>query len=93
MEAYRTSGQKGKAVFVGVDLHRLRWHVTVMTKDQALFSGTLPGQWEALRYLLDRYRGDWIQVVYEAGYFGFWLHDRLVAYAADGSGTPTIPYE
>ena len=53
MGAYRTSGQEGKAVFVGVDLHRSRWHVTVRTEDQELFSGTLPGHWDTLRSLLD----------------------------------------
>jgi hypothetical protein len=85
MEAYRRSAQKRNTIFVGVDLHRLSWHVTVRTEDQELFSGTLPGHWEALESLLDRYRGDPIQVVYEAGYFGFWLHDRLVGY-----GAPTV---
>ncbi len=88
MEEYRTSGQKGKTVFVGVDLHRLSWHVTVRTEDQELFSGTLPGHWEALRSLLHRYQADSIQVVYEAGYFGFWLHDRLVGYGVDCIVTP-----
>jgi transposase len=88
MEDYRRNGQEGKAVFVGVDLHRFKWHVTVRTEDQELFSGTLPGQWEALQRLLDRYREDSINVVYEAGYFGFWLHDRVVAYGADCIVTP-----
>ena len=73
MEEYRRNGQEGKTVFVGVDLHRFKWHVTVRTEDQELFSGTLPGQREVLRRLLDRYRGYSVQVVYEAGYFGFWL--------------------
>ena len=45
---YRTSGLESKTVFVGVDLHRSRWHV---------------------ERLLDRYRPNPIQVVYEAGYF------------------------
>jgi len=31
---YGTSGQEGKAVFVGVVLHRSRWQVTVRTEDQ-----------------------------------------------------------
>jgi len=88
MEEYKRSGQEGKTVFVGVDLHRFKWHVTARTEDQELFSGTLPGQWEALRQLLNRYRGDSIQVAYEAGYFGFWLHDRVVAYGADCIVTP-----
>jgi hypothetical protein len=88
MEEYKSSRQEGKAVFVGVDLHRFKWHVTVRTEDQELFSGTLPGHWEALRRLLDRYGEDSIKVVYEAGYFGFWLHDRVVAYEAQCIVTP-----
>jgi transposase len=88
MEDYRRSEEEGKAVFVGVDLHRFKWHVTVRTEDQELFSGTVPGQWQALQRLLDRYRGYWIQVVYEAGYYGFWLYDRLVAYGAGCIVTP-----
>jgi hypothetical protein len=31
MEEYKRSGQEGKNVFVGVDLHRFKWHVTVRT--------------------------------------------------------------
>jgi hypothetical protein len=53
---YGTSGQESKAVFVGVVLHRSRWHVTVKTEAQELLSGTLPGHWEALRSLLDRHQ-------------------------------------
>ncbi len=48
MEEYRRSVEQGKTVFVGVDLHRLKWHVTVMSEDEELFSGTIPGHWEAL---------------------------------------------
>ena len=88
MGEYRTTAQKSKVVFVGVDLHRSRWHVTVRTEDQEPVSGTVPGHWEALRRLLDTYRGDSIEVVYEAGYLGFWLHDRLGAYGVHGSVTP-----
>jgi hypothetical protein len=43
MEEYRRSGEEGKAVFVGVDLHRVKWHVTVRTEDEELFSGTVCG--------------------------------------------------
>ncbi len=62
---------------MGVNLHRSRWHVTARTEDQELRSGTLPGHWEALRSLLDMYRGDSIGVVYEAGYFGFWIPESI----------------
>ena len=84
MEAYRRSVEEGKAVFVGVDLHRFKWHVTVRTEDE-LFSGTVPAHWEALRRLLDRWQGCSVRVVYEAGYFGFWLYDRVIGYGGSAS--------
>jgi len=51
--------------------------VTPRTEDAELFSGGIPGSWEALNKLLGRYKGYEIVAVYEAGYLGFWLHDRL----------------
>ena len=82
-------------VYVGIDLHRVTWHVTVRTEDTELFSGGVPGRWEVLKKLLDKYRQYRINVVYEAGYFGFWLHDRLLAYGAECLVTPPslIPQE
>jgi transposase len=88
MRRYKQSQDKSKQLFVGIDLHRLRWHVTVRTEDVELFSGGIPGRWEALRQILGRYRGYQIQAVYEAGYFGFWLHDHLVEYGAKCVVTP-----
>jgi len=54
MEQDRSSGKEGETVFVGADLHRFKWQVTVRTEDRDLFCGTVPGIWEALRRLLDR---------------------------------------
>jgi hypothetical protein len=54
MEDYRRSEREGKTGLVGVDLHRFRWHVTVRTHDKEFSSGTLPGHWELLRWLMDR---------------------------------------
>jgi transposase len=53
-----------------------------------LFSGSIAGEWPVLRRILDRYKGNVIQCVYEAGCFGFWLHDRLVDYGVDCLVTP-----
>jgi hypothetical protein len=39
MERYRRKEDKSKRLFVGIDLHRLRWHVTLRTEDAELFSG------------------------------------------------------
>jgi transposase len=75
----------GEDLFVGIDLHKQRWHVTIRTRDVELFSASIPGTWESLQRVLTRYSGHTLQAVYEAGYFGFRLHDRLV-----GHGIPCI---
>jgi transposase len=85
----------GEDLFVGIDLHKIRWHVTIRTFDVELFSASIPGDWEALRRVLDRYAGHRLEAVYEAGYFGFRLHDRLVAYGIPCPVTPPslVPQE
>ncbi len=87
--------QPGDEIFVGIDMHKLKWHVTARTADFELFCGGIPGKWEALQRILDRYKGHQIQTVYEAGYFGFWLHDNLIEYGAECVVTPPslIPQE
>jgi transposase len=88
MTKYKGRADKGKILFVGIDLHRHQWHVTVRSEEIEHFSGSIPGRWEVLRKLLERYRGYRIEAVYEAGYFGFWLHDLLERYGADCRVTP-----
>jgi len=80
--------ESAKDVYIGIDLHKRTWHVTVRTKDVELFSGSIPGSWEALRQIADRYKGNRIQAVYEAGYFGFWLYDRLKEHGVECIVTP-----
>ena len=69
-------------LYVGIDVHLKTWHVTILHEGAILFSSGIPGQWEVLRKLLDRYKGYRIHAVYEAGYFGYSLRDRLIAYGA-----------
>ncbi len=82
-------------LFVGIDLHKNRWHVTIRTMDLELFSASIPGTWEALQRVLARYHGHPLQAVYEAGYFGFRLHDRLVEHGIPCIVTPPslVPQE
>lgn len=54
----------------------MQWHVTIRTEEGEVFSGVIPGKWDCLKKLLDRYRGYKKEVVHEAGYFEFWLHDH-----------------
>jgi transposase len=75
-------------LFVGIDLHKHRWHVTIRTFAVEVFSASIPGTWESLHRILARYPGRSLQAVYEAGYFGFRLHDRLVAHGIPCIVTP-----
>jgi transposase len=95
MKRARKELDPSERIFVGIDLHNNKWHVTVRTAELELFSGSIPGRWEALKKILARYKGHGIETVYEAGYFGFWLHDRLTDYGAGCIVTPPslIPQE
>ena len=75
-------------LFVGIDVHKRKWHVTVQTHEVELFCGSIPGNWASLKRILDRYPDYRIQAVYEAGYFGFWLHDHLQEAGIDCLVTP-----
>lgn len=83
MTKYSLLIDKVKRLFVGIDVHRLNWHVTIQAGDAVMFSGSIPGTWEALQQLLNRYSGHRLSVVYEASCFGFWLYERLLAYGAE----------
>jgi transposase len=88
MNNYNNEIDKSKIIFVGIDVHSQTWHVTIRTHEQELFSRGIPGSWKSLRGLLDRHKQAPLQVVYEAGYFGFWLHDCIVEYGAECIVTP-----
>jgi transposase len=68
----------GKRVYVGIDVHKLSWQVTVRAEGEEIFTGRIPGQYQSLKKLLERYQGSRMKVAYEAGPFGFWLSDKLV---------------
>jgi transposase len=86
---------QGEELFVGIDLHKRRWHVTIRTVDVEIFSSSIVGRWEDLHRILNRYKDCRIHTVYEAGYLGFWLFDLLTHYGADCIVTPPslIPKE
>jgi transposase len=96
---YETGGIKmskeKKGLFVGIDLHKRLWHVTIWDAEVELFSGSIAGRWESLWRLLQRYEGYQIMAVYEAGYFGFWLYDLLTEHGVECIVTPPslVPQE
>ncbi len=79
---------RGKTVAMGIDVHKENWHVTVLVAGEELFHGRIPGDYAALRKLLNRCVDCQIRVAYEAGPCGFGLHDRL---QVDGIEVLVVP--
>ena len=79
---------RGKVVFIGIDVHKESWQVTVKTEGEEIFHGRLPGEYHALDRLIARLPKCTIKVAYEAGPCGFWLYDKLTA---DGIETIVVP--
>jgi len=90
MARYKVTAWKGKRLFVGVDMHRSWWHVTILNEDGLkLYAGRRAPDRDAISELLSRYcEAKEISVVYEAGYFGFWLYDHLQDMGIDVRVTP-----
>lgn len=79
---------RGKDVYVGIDVHKESWQVTVQLEGEEVFHGRLPSQYQALQKLFAKFRRSTIKVAYEAGPCGFWLYDKLIA---DGIETIVVP--
>lgn len=78
----------GKMVFVGIDVHKENWHITVRMEGEEIFNSRIPGNYHLLQKVLQRFIGCQIKIAYEAGPFGFWLYDRLTE---DGIETIVVP--
>jgi transposase len=68
----------GKEVFIGVDVHKESWHVTVRAEEEEIFHGRIHSRYDVFQKLLDHFKDCNVKVAYEAGPCGFWLHDRLI---------------
>ncbi len=68
----------GKKVYVGIDVHKESWHVTVRSEGEEVFSGRTPASYHSLIKLLERYENCQLKVAYEAGPCGFSLYDKLI---------------
>jgi hypothetical protein len=47
----------GKDVYVGIDVHKENWQVTVRTDGEEIFNGRIQGQYQSLKKLFERYQG------------------------------------
>lgn len=68
----------GQNIYVGVDVHLKSWSVAILSEHSALRKFCQDPEPEVLhRYLVSNYPGANYFSVYEAGYYGFWIHEKL----------------
>lgn len=71
------SGQQ--PVFLGIDVHKNTWNLTLIQNDQIIGRATIPPSIEVLQKTIGKHYGSPIHSVYEAGFIGFFLHYELAA--------------
>lgn len=74
----------GQPIFIGLDVHKKSWEVSIYTRHGEYKSFSQPPQAAALaHYLRHHFPGALYYAVYEAGCCGFWIHNQLVQEAID----------
>lgn len=68
----------GQHIFIGIDVHKKSWSVCILTNhfEHKTFSQP-PDVGALVNYLKRNFPSATYHAVYEAGYSGFWIHDRL----------------
>ena len=68
----------GQNIYVGMDVHKKSWSVSIFTEYLEHKTFTQPPEVNVLvNYLRRNFPGASYKSVYEAGYSGFWIHDSL----------------
>lgn len=68
----------GQKIYVGMDVHKKSWSISIFTEQFEHKTFTQPPEVDVLvNYLRRSFPGASYNSVYEAGYSGFWIHDRL----------------
>jgi transposase len=92
MEQVKQRDFKGQVFFIGIDVHKKNWRVTILMKEMELKTFSMnPSPEELARHLHQNYPGGEFKSAYEAGFSGFWTHrrlsnlgiDNIVVHAAD----------
>jgi transposase len=70
---------EGQSIYVGIDVHKKDWKVTIMTAEllYKTFSA-VPRADKLDAYLRSNFPGATYYSAYEAGFSGFWLHKELI---------------
>jgi transposase len=68
----------GQPIYVGLDVHKRSWSVSILSEHCEHKTFTQPPEADKLAgYLRRQFPGARYHSVYEAGYSGFWIHDQL----------------
>lgn len=68
----------GQNIYAGIDVHKKSWKVSIYSEDLYHKTFNQPPEPEVLyRYLAKHFPKGTYYSVYEAGFCGFWIHDRL----------------
>ncbi|MBU1298084.1 MAG: IS110 family transposase [Bacteroidetes bacterium] len=79
-----------KDLYVGIDVHKKRWVVTIRTYDLELKTFSMQPYAEELeRFLIENYKGAHFHIVYECCFSGFWIYDHFHEKGYDIIVTPT----
>src|SRR4030067_438010 len=75
-ENNNTSFFENILLFIGIDVHKLKWVVTIRTYDLELKTFSMkPSAEELERFLIKNYPGADYRIVYECCFSGFWIYD------------------
>ena len=70
----------GQPIYIGMDVHKRNWSISIHTEHVEHKTFSQPPEVEKLvNYLHRNFPGATYHSVYEAGFSGFWIHDRLRA--------------
>lgn len=71
---------QGQNIYVGIDTHKNSWNVSIMTEVLTHKTFSQPPKPEVLyAYLQKKFPGATYYSAYEAGFCGFWIHNRLTS--------------
>lgn len=71
----------GQDFYIGIDVHKKQWTVTVRFKKMELTTFSMnPFPDELWKYMRRRYPKGTYHSVYEAGFCGFWIHRQLSSF-------------
>ena len=72
---------KGQSIYIGIGVHKQSWKVSLFSEKFELQTISMPASVEVLKnYLWKIYPEANFHSFYEAGFCGYWIHQKLITY-------------